>query len=269
VSPGYLETMGMHLRTGRTLTRLDGPSAPGAVVVNESMAKHYWPGESPLGAKLYIGPLEATVVGVVGDIHHRGPGSAPGPEMYIPLEQFATQQMTLVLRTTSDPAAVARSLRAAVKEIDPGLPLANVTTMDALVARNLSQPRFLATLLTAFAILAALLALVGVYGLLSFSVSRRVRELGVRLALGAGRGRVLRLVLRQSAVLVLAGVAAGSVLSALLSQLLRTLLFGVAASDIPTLAATAAALGFCALTASVPPALRAARIDPVIALREE
>lgn len=269
VSPGYLETMGMHLRAGRTLTALDGPNAPGAVVINESMAKHYWPGESPLGAKLYIGPLEATVVGIVGDVHHRGPGSAPGPEMYIPFEQFGTQQMTLVLRTTSNPAAVAKSLRAAVKEIDPVLPLAAVSTMDALVSSSLSQPRFLATLLTAFAMLAALLALVGVYGLLSFSVSRRVRELGVRLALGAGRGRVLRLVLRQSALLVLAGITAGSVLSALLSQLLRTLLFGVAASDMPTLAAMAAALALCALTASLPPALRAARIDPVVALKEE
>jgi putative ABC transport system permease protein len=269
VSPGYLETMGMHLRAGRTLTRLDGPNAPGAIVINESMAKHYWPGESPLGARLYIGPLDATVVGVVGDIHHRGPGSAPGPEMYIPFDQFGAQQLTLVLRTTSDPAAVARSLRAAVKEIDPVLPLAAVTTMDALVARNLSQPRFLATVLTGFASLAVFLALIGVYGLQSFTVSRRVRELGVRLALGAGRGRVLRLVLRQSALLVLVGVAAGAVLSVLLSRLLRTLLFGVAASDIATLAATAAAVGACALASSLPPALRAARIDPVIALKEE
>ena len=155
------------------------------------------------------------------------------------------------------------------KEIDPSLPLANVVTMDTLLAQNVSLPRFLATLLTGFAALAALLALVGVYGLLSFSVSRRVRELGVRMALGAGRARVLRLVLAQSAVLVAAGLVAGVALSALLSRLLQTLLFGVRASDPLTLVSMAAAIAIAAMAASLPPALRAARVDPVVALRED
>ena len=141
--------------------------------------------------------------------------------------------------------------------------------MNTLLARNLSQPRFLAALLTAFALLASLLALVGVYGMLSFSVSRRVRELGVRIALGAGRGRVLRLVLGQSALLVLGGIVAGTALSAALSRLLQVLLFGVRAGDATTLAATAGAIALCAMAASVPPALRASRVDPVVALRAD
>ena len=269
VSPSYTSTMGMHLIAGRNLAASDTERAPGVVVINETMARHYWPGQSPLGARLDIGPLAATVAGVVSDVHHRGPGSAPGPEMYIPLEQFNTGQAVLVLRTATDPAQTTAALRSVMKEIDPALPLANVATMDTLVARSVSQPRFLAVLLTAFASLAVLLALVGVYGLLSFSVSRRVRELGVRMALGAGRARVLRLVLRQSAAIVLGGVAAGTALSVLLSRLLRTLLFGVSASDPSTLAAAAAAIAVCALAASLPPAIRASNVDPVVALREE
>jgi len=269
VSPSYLTAMGMHLSSGRDLHALDTERAPGAVVVNETMASRYWPGRSPLGATLQIGNLEATIVGVVRDVHHKGPASSPGAEMYIPMRQFSTRQAVLVLRTAGDPARTASALRAAMKEIDPSLPLANVVTMDTLLAQNVSLPRFLATLLTGFAALAALLALVGVYGLLSFSVSRRVRELGVRMALGAGRARVLRLVLAQSAVLVAAGLVAGVALSALLSRLLQTLLFGVRAGDPLTLVSMAAAIAIAAMAASLPPALRAARVDPVVALRED
>jgi ABC-type antimicrobial peptide transport system permease subunit len=189
--------------------------------------------------------------------------------MYIPFRQFGSRQAVLVLRTAADPSRTAAALRAAMKEIDPALPLANVTTMETLLAENVSQPRFLAALLTGFALLAAGLALVGVYGLLSFSVSRRVRELGVRMALGAGRARVLRLVLRQSAVLVGAGLAAGVALAALLSQLLRALLFGVRAGDPATIFVMALAIAVAAMIASLPPALRASRVDPVIALRED
>ena len=216
-----------------------------------------------------INGLDATVVGVVGDVHHRGPGSTPGAEMYIPFTQFSSRQAILVLRTSTDPAGATRALRAAMKEIDPALPLANVATMEMLTDRSVAQPRFLATLLTGFAGLAAFLALVGVYGLLSFSVSRRVRELGVRMALGAGRGRVLRLVLAQSATLVASGLIAGAALSIVLSRLLRTLLFGVGPGDPATIIAMAGAIATAAIIASLPPALRASRIDPVVALRED
>jgi putative ABC transport system permease protein len=269
VSASYPTTLGMRLLQGRDLTPLDSANAPGAVLVNETMAKRYWPGASPLGAKIYLGQLEAAVVGVVGDVHHRGPGTTPGAELYVPYLQFNSRQAMLVLRTTGDPARMTAALRAAMKEIDPALPLANVATLETLLDQSVAQPRFLAALLTGFALLAALLALVGVYGLLSFAVSRRVRELGVRMALGAGRARVLRLVLRQSAVLVIFGLAGGVALAVAVSRLLRTLLFGVRPDDPLTIAGMAAAIALAAFVASLPPALRAARIDPVVALREE
>ncbi len=269
ISPSYLTTMGIRLVAGRDLSPLDTENAPGVVIVNETMARRYWAERSPLGARLQIGGLEATVVGVAGDVHHRGPAANPGAEMYIPFRQFSTRQAVLVVRTAADPSHAASALRSAMKEIDPALPLANVVTMDALLAQNVSLPAFLAALLTAFALLAAVLALVGVYGLLSFSVSRRVRELGVRMALGAGRGRVLRLVLRQSARLVTIGLLAGAALSLLASRLFQTLLFGVHPGDPLTLATMALAIAAAAMAASLPPAIRAARVDPVVALREE
>jgi putative ABC transport system permease protein len=269
VSASYVSTMGMRVLQGRDLSPLDTENAPGAVLVNETMAKRYWPGTSPLGAKIDLNGLEAAVVGVVGDIHHRGPAATPGAELYVPFPQFNSRQAVIVLRTTGDPARATSALRAAMKEIDPALPLANVATLETLLDQSVAQPRFLAALLTGFAVLAAILALVGVYGLLSFAVSRRVRELGVRMALGAGRARVVRLVLRQSIVLVAAGLAGGAALAVGLSRVLRTLLFGVRPGDPLTIAAMAAAIAVAAIAASLPPALRAARIDPVVALREE
>jgi predicted lysophospholipase L1 biosynthesis ABC-type transport system permease subunit len=254
---------------GRDLSPLDTENAPGAVLVNETMAKRYWAGRSPLGAKITINDLEAAVVGVVGDVHHRGPGATPGSEMYIPFPQFGARQAVVVLRTAGDPARATAGLRAAVKEIDPSLPLANIVTMESLLDQSVAQPRFLAALLTGFSLLAAVLALVGVYGLLSFSVSRRVRELGVRMALGAGRGRVLRLVLGRSAALVSAGLILGVASAIGLSRLLATLLFGVRPGDPVTIVAMAGAIAAAAMLASLPPALRAARIDPVVALRED
>jgi predicted lysophospholipase L1 biosynthesis ABC-type transport system permease subunit len=239
------------------------------VLVNETMARRYWPDGSAIGAKLLLNGQDVGVVGIVADVHHRGPAAAPGAEMYIPFLQFNARQSIVVLRTSGDPARSAAALRAALREIDPALPLSSVTTMEALVAQSVSQPRFLATLLTAFAALAAMLALVGVYGLLSFSVSRRVRELGVRMALGAGRARVIRLVLGQSAALVSAGVLAGIALALALTRMLRTLLFGVSTADPATIAAMAIGIAVAAALASLPPALRASRIDPVVALRED
>jgi predicted permease len=269
VSPSYVSTMGVRLVQGRDLSPLDTENAPGAALVNETMARRYWPNASPLGARILLPDLELTVVGVVGDVHHRGPGATPGAEMYIPYEQFVARQVVIALRTTGDPARSASALRAVMREIDPALPLANVRTMDQLLSQNIAQPRFLAALLTGFAGLAALLALVGVYGLLSFSVSRRARELGVRMALGAGRTRVVTLVLGQSAALVGIGLVAGVALAMTLTRLLRTLLFGVRPGDPATVVAMAGGIALAALLASLPPALRASRIDPVIALREE
>jgi putative ABC transport system permease protein len=269
VSASYVSTMGMRIVEGRDLSRLDIDTAPGVALINETMARRYWPTGGAVGARLALNGEPITVVGIVGDVHHRGPGPAPGAEMYIPFQQFNARQAIVVLRAAGDPARLAAPLRAVLREIDPALPLSNVTTMDSLLAQSVSQPRFLAALLTGFAALAAILALVGVYGLLSFSVSRRVRELGVRMALGAGRARVIGLVVRQSAALVTIGLAAGIGFTLMLSRLLRSLLFGVRAEDPGTIAAMALAIAIAAALASLPPALRASRIDPVVALRED
>jgi predicted permease len=269
VSASYVSTMGLRLVQGRDLSPLDTENAPGAALVNETMARRYWPNASPVGARILLPDLELTIVGVVGDVHHRGPAATPGAEMYVPYQQFNARQAIVVLRTTGEPARQASALRAVMRDIDPALPLANVKTMDELLAQSVAQPRFLAALLTGFAGLAALLALVGVYGLLAFSVSRRVRELGVRMALGAGRGRVVRLVLGHSAALVGIGLITGAALAFALTRLLRTLLFGVQPGDPATIAAMAVGVAVAALLASLPPALRAARIDPVVALRED
>jgi predicted permease len=269
VSPSYVSTMGMRLLQGRDLSPLDGESAPGAILVNETMARRYWPGGSPLGARILLNDLEATVVGVVGDVHHRGPGSSPGAELYVPFQQFNARQAILVLRTTGDASRTAAALRAVMRDVDPALPLSNVAGMETLVERSVAQPRFLAVLLTGFAALAALLALVGVYGLLSFSISRRARELGLRMALGAGRARVVALVLAQSGWLVGVGLAIGAALAVALSRVMRTLLFGVGPGDPVTVALMAAGIAAAALAASLPPAFRAAGIDPVVVLRDE
>jgi predicted permease len=268
VSPSYVTTMGMRLVAGRDLNSGDSERAVGAVLVNETMARRFWPGASPLGARLQIAGFTATVAGVVGDVHHRGPAATPTAEMFVPFTQFSARQAVVVLRTAGDPAGLAAPLRAVMRDVDPSLPLANIITMDTLFDRVLSQASFLAVLLGGFALLAGVLAVVGIYGLLSFIVNGRVRELGVRMALGAGRGRILGLVLGRSGWLVGTGIASGAVAAAILTRVLRSILFGVRPGDPLTFVVMGAAVAAAALLASVPPALRAARVDPVVALRE-
>jgi putative ABC transport system permease protein len=240
-----------------------------AVVVNQTLVKRYWGGVSPLGAHVGVNGTPATIVGVVADVHHGGPAAIPDAEMYAPYVQLSARQGWLVLRTSGDPSTVAASLRAAMREVDPNLPLARVRSMASLVSDSIAEPRFLATLLTWFSSVAALLALMGVYGLLSFSVSRRVREIGVRMALGASRRSVVGLVMRQSLAVVVSGVIAGAAAAFALSQIIKTLLFGVRPGDLATTAAMAVLIVAASLIASFVPAQRAAGIQPVVALRDE
>jgi putative ABC transport system permease protein len=189
--------------------------------------------------------------------------------MYVPYVQLAARQGWIVLRTSGDPSTVAASLRQAMRDVDPNLPLARVRSMASLVADSVAQPRFLATLLTWFSSVAAVLALMGVYGLLAFSVSRRIREIGVRMALGASRASVVLMILRQSLTVVLAGVAIGAGAAFVLSRVVRSLLFSVQPGDPATTAVMAALIVVASLLASVIPAERAAGIHPVVALRDE
>lgn len=269
VTPQYFQVMGMRIVQGRAIAREDGPDAPKVVVVNETLARRHWGRESPLGARLDVNGDLITIVGIVGDVHHRGPSTPPEAEMYFPHTQLQPRGGWIVLRTRDNPATVVAPLRQAIREINPNLPLAQVAPTSRLVERALAEPRFLAAVLSGFSALAAALALVGIYSVLSFSVSRRVREIGVRMALGAERGSVVALVLRQSLVLVGAGLLAGGVLSVLLSRVLRTLLFEVKPGDPATIVGMAVLVALAGLVASYAPARRASRIDPIVALRDE
>jgi putative ABC transport system permease protein len=269
VSPNFFQVMGMRIVEGRGLTAEDRTNGPAAVVVTDTLAKRYWPDGTALGARLVVERQEATIVGIVADVRHRGPSSPAQAEMYLSFLQFGARSASLVLRTTVDASRVAAPLRAAVRDVDPQLPLAAIAPMDQLVARSLSQPLFLASVLSGFSGLAALLALVGIYGVMSYTVSRRRREIGVRMALGAERAAVMRLVLRQSLVLVGAGVTAGVVCSVLASRLLGNLLFGVRPGEPATVAVMALLTVIAGIAATYAPARRASRIDPLAALRED
>lgn len=269
VSPNFFHTMGMRIVAGRGLTVDDRTDAPGAVVISETLAKRYWPEGSSLGAKLHVERLDAIVVGVVADVRHRGPSSPAQAEMYLSYLQFPNRSAWLVLQSTGEPSAIVPSLRRAVNDVDPLLPLGGVAPMDDLVDRSLSQPRFLSTVLSAFSAIAICLALIGVYGVVSYSVSQRTRELGVRMALGADHGAVLRLVMAESLRPVLIGIAVGAGAAVLASKLVRNLLFGVGPGDPETVIYMALLTLIAGAIASYMPARRASQVDPLTALRED
>ena len=269
VGPTYFETMGMRVLEGRGLNALDRDGAPMVVVVNQALVKRHWSGVSPVGSTIGINGDQAEIVGIVADVHHAGPATPPDGEVYATYNQLAARGGWLVLRTVGDPGSVASSLRAAMREIDPNLPLATMRPMSSLVENSTAQPRFLATLLLGFAAVAATLAVMGVYGLVSFSVGQRTREIGVRMALGASRGSVTTMVLGQSLKLVIGGVALGALGAIALSRVVRSMLFGIEPHDPLTVVTMAVLMVMAALVASYVPAHRAAGIDPVTALREE
>lgn len=269
VSHNFFDTMGMRVLAGRGFSVDDRDGAPGVAVVNQALVKRYWPGETPIGRHIGINGNQLTIVGIVADVHHAGPSATADGELYVPYRQSVPRQGWLVLRTTGDPSAAATPLRAAMKQVDSNLPLARVRSMASLVADSVAQPRFLATLLTAFSGIAAVLALMGVYGLLSFSVSQRVREIGVRMALGGSRRSVVMLVLKQSLSVVIAGVCVGSVMAYWLSRVVRSMLFGVTPGDPTTIVVMGAAVIVASLVASGLPARRAAGVHPVVALRDQ
>jgi len=272
-SAGYFETMGIRIVRGRGFTEADTAAAPGVVAVNETLAGRYWPGEDPVGRLIRLGggpdARPATIVGVVSDVLQRGLDQPPVAEMYIPYRQIPSRFMTLVLWTSGDPSSVAGPLRATVREIDPNLALTGLASMEELRAQSVTGPRFLMALVGAFAFTALALAAIGIYGVVSYGVARRTSEIGVRMALGAGRRDVVGLVVGGSLRLALAGVALGLVGALAATRAMTTLLFGVTATDPATFVATAIGLAAVAVLASLAPALRATRIDPIEALRTE
>jgi predicted permease len=275
VSPGYLRAMGVPLRRGRGFTDRDREDAAAVAIVNETFARRHWPRGDALGKRLQTDGPWRTVVGIVGDVRHRRPEDVPRPEVLVPYAQLDpgfliswARGVSVVVRSSVEPSVVAAFARRAVREIDPAMPLVDVRPMRELVRDATAQPRFRALLMGAFALIAAVLSLVGVFGVTSFFAAQRWQEIGVRMALGARRGDVLALVLGRGARLALLGVLLGLGGAAALSRSLSGLLFEVSPTDPAVFALAAAVLAAAALLASYLPARRAARIDPGVALRE-
>ncbi len=273
VMPGYLESMSIPLAAGRTISREDSADATPVVVINETIAKRYLAGENPIGKRIRLSrrtpPVWYTIAGVVKDIKYYDFGSPPENQAYLAFEQAPKSQMTLVVRTQSDPSAVAQSIRAVVRAVDPNQPVSRVTTVATQVDEQLAGERILTKIMGFFGALALFLATIGIYAVMAYSVSQRTREIGIRMALGAGHGSVLKLVVRQGMTMVLGGLLAGIAGAAVMAKFLATFLYGIKPTDPATFVGSFVILSAVALLACWIPAVRAARVDPVVALRCE
>ncbi len=269
VTPGYFVTMGVPLRRGRMLEPRDGVGAPDVLLINEAAGRRFFAGRDPLGQRISFWGRSREIVGVVADERFHGLGEEAPPAAYPSLTQVPLARATLLIRATGEPAALVPALRQAVWSLDPELALSGIEPLDQTLAASIARPRFTTVLLGAFAALAVLLASIGIHGLLGYTVVQRTRELGIRLALGAPRHRVMGEVVGHGVRLTLLGVGLGLVGALALTRLLRGLLFGVAPTDPAIFAVTALMLAAVALLASCLPARRAIRVDPVIALRSE
>ncbi len=277
VSPDYFRTLGVPLLRGRPLSAQDNAEAPAVVLINQAMARRYWNDEDPVGKRFKLGESASnlpwlTVVGVVGDIRQAGLDNAPLPEFYMPFTQqharWAKPRL-LFIRTAGDPLSLVAAVKGQIRAVDKDQTVWAVRTMEEIVAQWLAPRRFNLWLLGAFAALALVLASVGIYGVISYAVSQRTREIGIRLALGAEPRAVLRMVVRQGMSLTLVGVVLGLAAALALTRVMKELLFGVSTTDPATFALITLLLVVVALIASCIPARRATKVDPLAALRHE
>ncbi|HXG68899.1 MAG TPA: ABC transporter permease [Blastocatellia bacterium] len=268
----YFKTMGIPLLRGRDFTAQDGEEAPGVVIVNEAFVQRHFAGEDPLGKRLSFrgsrGPW-MEIVGVVRDSKYRTLGETPTPFAYQPVAQQHETGMTLHVRAASDPLSIAAAVRREVQALEKNLPLTDLQPLTALISSSLYPARMGAALLGVFGLLALTLAAAGLYGVLSYAVSRRTREIGIRMALGAQTGNVLRLVLKDGMTLVIVGIALGWTAAAFVTQLIASFLYGISPMDAATFAVIPMMLALVALLASYLPARRATKVDPMVALRYE
>ena len=286
VSYGYFSTLKIPLLRGRSLTRHDDTAAPGVAVINQAMAHQYWPQGDPLRDKILIGagagPAFAEgprqVIGIVGNTHDGGPNSDPAPMMYIPLAQMPDLETALnsrvaplnwFVRSEPDPRTLVPAISAALRESSGGLPIAHIRSMEELEATNIARQRLNMLLISIFGCAGLLMAAIGIYGVMSYSVQQRTQELGVRMALGAQTSNLRNLVIRQGMTLTLIGVLIGGAGAFWLTSFLKTFLFGVKPLDPVSFIATPLVLSAVALVSVWWPALRATRVDPMTALRTE
>ena len=275
---GYFETIGIPLKRGRLFSDTDRWGTPQVVVITEAAARQYFPGEDPIGKTITLGWRRGEgkpwaggeVIGIIGDIKDSGLAEADPPQIYLPYSQWPVQGMAVLLKTAVPPRSVAEVARKTVYSLDGNLPVGNVRTLQELVARSISQPRFYMTLLAVFAGVALVLAAIGIFGVLSYAVAQRTREIGIRMALGAHAGSVLGLVVREALVMSSVGVIIGMAAAFLLTEwLVAQLLFNTSPHDPATFAMVAALLTVVAAAAAYVPARRATRVDPIGALRAE
>ncbi|SPE42880.1 conserved membrane hypothetical protein [Candidatus Sulfopaludibacter sp. SbA3] len=274
-----LQALGMPLRRGRYFTAEDRRGSPPVVIVSENLARRYWPNQDPIGKRLKYGSGSdqrqwATIVGVVADTKSTSLEGEPTPHSYQPLDQLeeghsTVHDLTFMVRADADAGTVATAARRAVASLDPSLPLANLRTMEDVVDQSLRPRRFNTFLVGLFAALALFLAVLGIYGVIAFAVTQRTQEIGIRMALGATTGDVLRLFLREGLILAVGGIVIGWVAALLLGRYIATLLYGVQPTDGATLAIVGAVLAATAIAATALPARRAMRLDPMVALRHQ
>lgn len=274
-SPGYFSALGTPLLRGREFLESDTADSVPVVIISNAMAREFWPGEDPVGKQVGLGssrfPL-MNIVGVVADVKHLSLRESAGPEMYVPYTQKpypSMLRMHVVLRSKNDAASLTGSVRAALSKIDPDLPVAKVTTLKTLVDNSLVQPRFSMLLIGAFAIIALLLACIGIYGVISYSVVQRTQEIGIRLAVGAQPGQVVRMILSQGLRLAVLGIVIGFLVALAVTRIMTSFLYGVKPTDVYTFAGVTLLLVIVAFLASYLPARRANLIDPLTAIRYE
>ena len=272
VGHDYFQAMNTPIVEGRAFTQHDDQNTPPVLIVNETVARRFWPNESPIGKRVQLGSTKSPyreVVGVAKDGKYFLLGEPPTEYLFIPHSQNYDGKMTIIARTSGQPENLAETIRQEVASLDSELPVYGVKTMPKFLDRILSGPKSIAALATIFGVVALLMAAVGLYGVMSYSVAQRTREVGIRMALGARTGVVLRLVLKEGLILVGAGVGIGLVTAALVSRLLESFLYGISTTDAVTFVTIPLVLAFVALLACYVPARRATKIDPMVALRYE
>jgi predicted permease len=273
VRPGYFSTVGIPLREGRDFTAHDDTSAARVAIVSETAARNLWPGKPALGQRFKFGADDTTgwktVVGVVGDVTQHINGKKPPIHVYVPHMQDPLQTVILVVRHDGDPAAMTAAIRRVIQSNDPDMPLYDARTMTEAINLGLWENRIWVSLMTVFATMALLIAAIGIYGVMAYSVAQRTQEIGIRMALGAARQDVLRLVVGQAMRLTVIGVGIGLAGAYAVTRLMASVLFGVSATDPPTFIGVTVILALSSVIAAWLPAERATRVDPMIALRSQ